>query len=92
MMMPHDLDSISRTDWAVAVMKEELPGFPGLTQFKRAAQLPIVVARHDDRLAKLPNPLEQPFCFDRCGPIVHEIAQNDKLLGLYSVTNSSSRS
>ena len=77
-MMPDYLDTICGLGEAMPMMKIETLGLPRFEQLKFTAQLSVVVSRHDDRLAKIPNPFEQLTRFNRGGLVVHQIAENNQ--------------
>jgi len=76
--MPDDLDSIRSLGQAMTMMKIEALGLPRFEQFKPAAQLPIVVPRHNDRFAEIPDPFEELASFNRRSLVVHQVAKNNQ--------------
>ncbi|MEY2556867.1 MAG: hypothetical protein QOE34_292 [Verrucomicrobiota bacterium] len=78
-MMSDNLDSLGGRNRTMTVMKMKALRFPGIEEFKRAAQLPIVISRDHDRLTKLPELFEEVASFRPRGSIVNEVAENDQM-------------
>ena len=77
MMMSDDLDPLPSIGRAMAMMKIEMFGFPGLDHFNLAAQLPIVIPRNDYRLAVYGEILQKFGGFRRGRFIVDQVAEDN---------------
>ena len=81
-MMSNDLDSLRLIHGTMAMMKMEAFDFPRLHHFNVTAQLPIVIARDNDRLAVRRQILQEARRFRGCCLIVDEIAQDNQMARL----------
>lgn len=78
-MMADDLDAVPPLSRAMAMMKIEVVGFPGLRHLNLPAQLPIVIPRDNNRLAVPRQILQKLGGLWRGGLVVDQVAKDDEL-------------
>lgn len=81
-MVSDDLNRIRHLCGAVPVMEKEPFRSPEILQRQRIRQLPIVISRQDNRLARLRKSLDQSPYLGRRGAVMDEVADDDEVARL----------